>query len=195
MVGGLRERRKEELRQAVLSAAAEIVEKEGTGALTMRAVASRVNCGASTLYEYFADKEAICDELAHGVLRELLVQLRKAKPLSDVKVLGVASIMLRFAMKNWSRYALSLQFRGGGEAPSEEILEIRAILEESIRALNYPFLKRDNNLTLALEIVRAFTEGVCGIAGTGRLVGGEKMAIKVLDEGLRTILQSWKKSK
>ncbi|HET7275647.1 MAG TPA: TetR/AcrR family transcriptional regulator [Longimicrobiaceae bacterium] len=61
-----REREKEALRTRIVEAARDIVSAEGLEALSMRALAERIEYSPATLYLYFKDK----DELIQEVVRE-----------------------------------------------------------------------------------------------------------------------------
>src|SRR6266568_2054345 len=50
---------RQEIRQSILSAAREIAAEEGWQAVTTRKVAERIEYSQPTIYEYFANKEAI----------------------------------------------------------------------------------------------------------------------------------------
>ena len=58
-----RERERQELRQRVLAAARELFVKHGYDAVTMRAVAKRIEYSPTALYGHFADKESLMREL------------------------------------------------------------------------------------------------------------------------------------
>jgi AcrR family transcriptional regulator len=47
------------VRQAILAAAAELIEKGGLGAVTMEAVAERAGAGKPTIYRYWPNREAL----------------------------------------------------------------------------------------------------------------------------------------
>ncbi len=61
-----RQRRHVRTKQAILDAALEIVIQDGPAALSMRALAERIDYSPAGLYEYFGSKEeiiaAVCDE-------------------------------------------------------------------------------------------------------------------------------------
>ncbi len=61
-----RERGRQEMRTAILAAAADIFEKEGIDGLTIRAVAQAVGYSPGAMYEYFDSKEAILTALYFG---------------------------------------------------------------------------------------------------------------------------------
>ena len=59
-----KERYRSELRAETLSAARELIQKEGYGGLTIRKLAQRMECSPMALYSYFADKQALLAALA-----------------------------------------------------------------------------------------------------------------------------------
>lgn len=59
-----KERYRSELRADTLSAARELIQKEGYGGLTIRKLAKRMECSPMALYSYFADKQALLTALA-----------------------------------------------------------------------------------------------------------------------------------
>lgn len=58
-----RERARQDMRQAIIDAAGQIVAASGVEALTIRAVAGKLGYSAGALYEYFDSKEAILHAL------------------------------------------------------------------------------------------------------------------------------------
>jgi AcrR family transcriptional regulator len=57
-------RNRSELRAETLSAARELIQKEGYEGLTIRKLAKRMECSPMALYSYFADKQALLTALA-----------------------------------------------------------------------------------------------------------------------------------
>ena len=68
-----------ELRRALLDATLAIVGREGTGALSLRAVARRVGVSAQATYNHFPDRAALLAAAAEEGLRELTRELREAR--------------------------------------------------------------------------------------------------------------------
>jgi AcrR family transcriptional regulator len=58
-----RQRNREEMKNAILDAARQVMREEGVAALNLQEVARRVGVRAPSLYEYFPGKMAIYDEL------------------------------------------------------------------------------------------------------------------------------------
>ena len=59
-----RERYRSELRAETLSAARKLIQEEGYQGLTIRKLATRMECSPMALYSYFADKQALLAALA-----------------------------------------------------------------------------------------------------------------------------------
>ena len=68
-----------ELRRALLDATLAIVGRDGTGALSLRAVARRVGVSAQASYNHFPDRAALLAAAAEEGLRELARGLREAR--------------------------------------------------------------------------------------------------------------------
>jgi AcrR family transcriptional regulator len=63
---------------SILEAAAQILETGGLGAFTTNAVAERAGVSIGTLYQYFADKNAVLLALAQQQMRTTLAAVRRA---------------------------------------------------------------------------------------------------------------------
>lgn len=99
---------REQLRSQILDAARALFVERGIEAVTMREIARQVNYSATTLYHYFADKEAllqaVCDEdflALAGRLREIM-QLPDLQARIDALIHGYA----QFALQHPNHYRL-----------------------------------------------------------------------------------------
>jgi AcrR family transcriptional regulator len=81
------QRRSRERVEGILLAAEQIVVREGFDALSTRAVAERAKIPVATLYQYFADREAIIAALIERHVSAMDVRLTE-----DVAVLGAYSV-------------------------------------------------------------------------------------------------------
>lgn len=72
-------RQKEETRKNILDAACAIVKEEGWQGLSMRKIADKIEYTAPIIYEYFANKEAIIQEMTKIGFLTLTKELEKAK--------------------------------------------------------------------------------------------------------------------
>ncbi len=102
-------RQKEETRANILKAARQIVKEEGWQGLSMRKIADRIEYTAPIIYEYFANKEAILQELTSKGFLILAKDLETAKAESDdpsVQLEGMWLAYWNFALKNKEMYQL-----------------------------------------------------------------------------------------
>ena len=109
------------LREALVEAAIDILESEGIGALSLRAVARRVGVSQTAPYRHFADKEALLAAVAaEGFRRKRETQESLAKGAPNqgayLKAMGrgyiafgmqnpgLLRLMFSPAIEDWSRY-------------------------------------------------------------------------------------------
>jgi AcrR family transcriptional regulator len=78
-----REREKQELRHAILSAARTIAADEGWSAVSIRRIAERIEYSPPVIYQHFADKEALQKTLILEGFVELLARIRAARASAD----------------------------------------------------------------------------------------------------------------
>lgn len=87
-------------RDAVVTAALELVDADGLDAVTLRAVAGAVGVQAPTLYWHIRDKAALVDALADRVMAGALDALADANEHTDAaRWLFAASVALRAALR------------------------------------------------------------------------------------------------
>jgi len=100
-------------RQAIVRMATEIVRRNGVEALTLRALAERLDLTAPAFYRHFADKEALLETLVEegfGALEGRLLRARKrGPPLARLRALLVAC--LEFSLRERKLAMLMFQAR------------------------------------------------------------------------------------
>jgi len=106
---GTRERRgreRLETRDKILGAAREMFAEDGYDAVTMRAIAERIEYTPTAIYHHFENKQALLTELCQSDFRELAHHFRglalSADPIERIK--GVGRAYLEFAEKHPSQY-------------------------------------------------------------------------------------------
>ena len=95
------------LREALVHAAQELIEKEGTTALSLRAVARRAGVSTAAPYRHFPSREALLAAVAEEGFRLLGQQLQRAVAAHDEpgRCLGEAGVAyVLFAAAHPSRY-------------------------------------------------------------------------------------------
>ncbi|HVY61179.1 MAG TPA: TetR/AcrR family transcriptional regulator [Planctomycetota bacterium] len=102
-----RAREKQELREKILDAARELFATDGFDAVTMRAIAEKIEYSATAIYLHFKDKEELIRELCRHDFLELATRLQKifaiADPIEKLRKLGLAYIDFAIAHPNHYR--------------------------------------------------------------------------------------------
>lgn len=103
-----REKRHQKTKQAILDAARRIIVEKGIDALSIRAIAKRIDYSPAGLYEYFGSKEEIVDQvvqIGHNRLYEYLSRVDQSLPPQDyIRELGLEYI--QFATQNSDYFLL-----------------------------------------------------------------------------------------
>jgi AcrR family transcriptional regulator len=119
-----RERERVDLREKILNSARDLFVQQGVNSVTMRAISNAIEYTPATLYNYFADKEAILRALCHQDF-ELFTKHQSTAvqdvpdPVERIKVLGKSYI--DFAVKHPNHFRL-IFMTPQDCAPNEEML-------------------------------------------------------------------------
>jgi AcrR family transcriptional regulator len=109
-----RDQQKQEVRQAILDAAAELFVEQGYQGFSLRQVAERIGYSATTIYLYFEGKDDLLFTVAEeGFTRfgtQLLATRGEADPLRRLHTIGRAYV--EFGLDNPHYYALMFIDRG-----------------------------------------------------------------------------------
>lgn len=103
-----RTRRHERTKQAILSAALDIIREQGPAALNMRALAERSDYSAAGLYEYYGSKDEIIAEVCRQGQERLAGHMRRADPGLPVTehLYEIGLGYIRFALENPDHFLL-----------------------------------------------------------------------------------------
>ncbi len=133
-----REREKEQLRTSIIEAARDIVSEQGLDALSMRAIAERIEYSPATIYLYFRDKDELIREVvAAGFERmgvymreELIAAGEEVNAVEEYSALGRA--YTRFAIENtaYFRVMFELPTVPTMDCPREELPDGTTLRDE-----------------------------------------------------------------
>ncbi|QRN97234.1 TetR/AcrR family transcriptional regulator [Archangium violaceum] len=103
-----KQRQKAELREHILTAARDIVLREGFGGLSMRKLAEAVEYAPATLYVHFQNRDEIARELSRRGFQELLGFFEPVVGIADPleRLRAVAEAYVRFGMGHPETYRL-----------------------------------------------------------------------------------------
>jgi AcrR family transcriptional regulator len=142
----LRERFKETTLQAVLTAAEEVFADAGLHAAHMGEIAERAGVAVGTLYNHFADREALLAGLAEARFKELIADMDGALKASTEQPFGprvraLVVAMLTYYERHWKFMQIFLQGETGRyertfpslvEAMRHKMREVRTRVEKLI---------------------------------------------------------------
>ena len=158
-----KERRRLRNREEILAVALELLAEKGFRDVTMREIAGRAEFSTGTLYNLFANKEALFSELmreaGHKIHKEFIAAL-SAKGDEIARISGFIRCHNRICMERKEGFKLYYAaLKGGDSAVSPEVLE-------EVEAL-----RRD----IGGRIQRIFRSGI--VAGVFRELDPEAMAV------------------
>jgi AcrR family transcriptional regulator len=142
----LRERFKETTLQAVLTAAEEVFADAGLHDAHMGEIAERAGVAVGTLYNHFADREALLAGLAEARFKEMIADMDGALKASaeqpfGVRARGLVVAMLTYYERHWKFMQIFLQGETGRyqrtfptlvEAMRHKVREVRTRVEKLI---------------------------------------------------------------
>lgn len=97
-----KERARENLRQDILEAAAELFAEEGYANLSMRKIAEKIEYSPTTIYLYFKDKNELVHEVCEATFSKLTEQITEVQDNSSTPL-----DVLRNGMKTYVEFGLS----------------------------------------------------------------------------------------
>lgn len=189
-------RERESLKKLILSCAHEIVRKGGLNALTMRAIADQIEYSQSKIYEFFSNKDQLCEVLCQDHCENLLNALRQisttTKPDHYLNKL-VKTTMEYHASNPHSDNLLTLVCFGPERFhPPEAFQTIEDLFIEALKNLKSPALKTQSELLSALDIIRCLFIGVSNLMVTETSLKGRMRGLDIIENALTTLLKGWK---
>ncbi|MEV0276345.1 TetR/AcrR family transcriptional regulator [Streptomyces sp. NPDC050610] len=124
-----------DLRAACLRAARELLEEDGSAALSMRAVARRAGVSPTAPYRHFPDREALVSTVAAEGYRELTEHLAAAHPAPATpdELAAVAVAYVRFALDHPALFRA--MFAEPCDPGNEERVAATAAISEYVRGI------------------------------------------------------------
>lgn len=192
-----RERQKQATRDGILSAALQIARMEGWAAVTVRRVAELIEYSPPIIYEYFANKDALLEELQSQGFALLAAATRAASTGEGdprERLLNVGDAYLRFAyeqpelyqiMHGWNSAAVSLEKTLPKATQVAEI--VQDCLEDwaAVQKIILP------DPTAAVETAWGLMHGLVSVEMLGRIGGGEERVRQLARQAMEDLLFAW----
>jgi AcrR family transcriptional regulator len=196
-----RDRERQELKQAILEAAREIAAHEGWQAVTIRKVADRIEYSPPTIYEHFANKEAILIELMREGFRLLLAEICAGDAPAagaEARLLALANAYWAFAWAYPELYQVmhglgGVPFCVDGESgdagsPPAEAEAVFVATSQILRSLPGMASVGVEDLDAAVLILWATLHGMVALTMAGRIKGGRECALQLVDQAMHDFL-------
>src|SRR5262245_30177993 len=99
-------REREELRQKILDAARELFVTQGYDAVTMRAIAEKIEYSATAIYLHFADKAALLREICRQDFQQLARSFERVAKIADPieRLIKTGHAYVDFALEHPAQY-------------------------------------------------------------------------------------------
>ncbi len=205
-----RDRERQELRQAILTASRDIAAQEGWQSVSIRKVAERIEYSPPTIYEHFASKEALLVELMREGFRLLMERVQagnSAAASSEARIMAVARAYWEFAWDYPELYqvmhglgGVPFAFEAGSEAaehaanpsdPEQFSPEAKAVFQFTMDAIKdlVDGGERDcDDIEAAVHILWATLHGLVALTMAGRIDGGRAQAAGLVERAARDFL-------
>lgn len=189
-----RERHKEQIRNAILEVASEIIMKEGVEKLTIRKIAAAIGYSIPTVYEHFLNKEALVHELQKEWLKKMqemiqLIHAREDNP--GVALEKIAETYFFYAKKNPAFYhaVMSLDLGAMDQSPSyPELYTIRTILKELIYQAKKDVFSSQDELEDRVDLLRSILHGAVSLMLVNKIKGGEVRAFGLVKQAIKNLI-------
>ncbi|MFE1437473.1 TetR/AcrR family transcriptional regulator [Streptomyces sp. NPDC058739] len=158
-----------DLRAACLRAARELLEEDGSAALSMRAVARRAGVSATAPYRHYEDRDALVSAVAAEGYRELAGQLATAHPAPSTPddLAAVAAAYVRFALDHPALFRA--MFAEPCDPASEERVAATAVITEYVQGIVRAAFPGAGDVSALSTTVWALVHGLAFLHLDGKL--------------------------
>ncbi len=165
---------RQQLRTLIIDAARDLFVTRGIDAVSMREIAKKINYSATTLYNHFADKEAILQAVCDEDFLKLANGMREVMQLPDLiaRIKALSHGYAMFALQNPNHYRLMFMTPRApcnleitniqqGNTEQDAYAQLKFVVKEAFDAAL--FKPEITNFELVAQTLWASTHGVCSL--------------------------------
>lgn len=165
---------RQQLRILIIDAARELFVTRGIDAVSMREIAKKINYSATTLYNHFADKEAILQAVCDEDFLKLATSMREVMQLPDLisRIKALSHGYAMFALQNPNHYRLmfmtprapcnlELTSIQQGNTEQDAYAQLKSVVKDAFDA--GLFKPEMTDYELIAQTLWASTHGVCSL--------------------------------
>ncbi|MBA3238230.1 MAG: TetR/AcrR family transcriptional regulator [Parachlamydiaceae bacterium] len=189
-------REKEAFRKLIISSAHDIVAQQGLQNLTMRAIANTIDYSQSKIYEFFKNKDQLC-EVLFGELCEKLLEVTKnipkdLKPEKYLSELIMKSVEFHNAFPHSDELFTLVCFGPDRFKIPDVYREMEQYPIAAIRNLKSPHIQSDEDVSGALDVIRCFKIGISNLMSSETSIQGKKRIYNLAENVVNLLLRGWK---
>lgn len=190
-----KEREREAFRKLIIATAHDLVAKQGLEGLTMRAIAQTIEYSQSKIYEFFKNKDQLCEVLCEELCEKLLGIVKHiSKQLSPEKYLTelILKVVDFHATYHHSEELFTLVCFGPKRFKvPQAYLEMEIYPITAVKNLKSPYIKTDEEVLIALDIIRCFKIGIATLMATETSIEGKKRVQTMAEDVVKVLLRGW----
>lgn len=189
-------REKEAFRKLIIATAHDIVAQQGLQGLTMRSIASTIEYSQSKIYEFFKNKDQLCEVLFGELCQKMLEIIKNIPKDLDPEQYLTEVIMKAVEFHNafpHSDELFTLVCFGPGRFKMPNIYsEVVEYSTTAVRNLNSPHIQNDEDVSIALDIIRCFKIGIANLMSIETSIEGKKRIYGLAENVVKLLLRGWK---
>lgn len=189
-------REKEAFRKLIIATAHDLIATHGLKGLTMRTLAQTIDYSQSKIYEFFKNKDQLCEIICEELCENLLAIVKQIpKDLESDKYLTelIMKVMEFHADFPHSEELFTLVCFGPQRfhvPKAYQEMEIYPI--EAIKNLKSPYIQTEDEVLIALDIIRCFKIGIATLMASETSINGKKRAYTMTENVIKVLLRGWK---
>lgn len=195
---GIQERKtreKEAFRKHIIATAHDLLAREGLEGVTMRAIAQAIEYSQSKIYEFFKSKDQLCEVLC-GELCELLLAIvkkipKQLKPEKYLTELIMKSVEFHVSFPHSEQLFTLVCFGPERFKIPLAYLEMEKYPREAVRNLQSPYIVSEEEVLIALDIIRCFKIGIATLMASETSVGGRKRTYSMTENIIEVLLRGF----
>jgi AcrR family transcriptional regulator len=192
----LKAKEKEAIRNLIIATGHELIRKCGLKGLTMRSIAESIDYSQSKIYEFFHNKdelcEVICDELSNRLL-DIVSAIPKDKNPEKYLTELLKKVMAFHADYPHSDELLTLVCYGPQHFKvPEAFYELEKYSREALKNLRSPYIKTEEEILAALDTLRCFKIGTASLMTAETSLEAKKRIHAMSENVIKVLIRGWK---
>ncbi|MBA2368804.1 MAG: TetR/AcrR family transcriptional regulator [Candidatus Protochlamydia sp.] len=190
-----KEREKEAFRKLIIATAHELVSKHGLEGLTMRALAQTIEYSQSKIYEFFKNKDQLCEVLCEELCEKLMAIVKQiSNELEPDKYLTelILKVVEFHATYPHSEELFTLVCFGPKRFKvPQAYLDMEVYPIAAVKNLKSPYIKTDEEVLIALDIIRCFKIGIATLMASETSLESKKRVYTMAENIVKVLIRGW----